>query len=68
MPLGHTRTYRHRKVRVVLRDGTVIEDRFLERPRCKRWVVLERHGRVALSAIKSFTQTGAGYFRGRIGS
>lgn len=53
--LPHTCTYRNHKVTIVLKNGQIILDRFKERPKCKRWIVLKNYGRISLNNIKSFT-------------
>lgn len=52
MKKPHTATNRGKRVRVVLRDGTRLDDRF--RDRTDRWVLLERAGRVLCRDIKAF--------------
>lgn len=52
MKTPHTACHRGKRVRVRLRDGTAIDDRFLDRT--DRWVVLERAGRVPKGEIKAF--------------
>jgi hypothetical protein len=52
--LGHTATARGRRVHIILRDGTKIVDRFVERTKNK-WIVLARHGRVHVRDIRSFS-------------
>lgn len=52
MRTPHTGTNRGKKVRVVLRDGTKIDDKFVDRT--NKWVVLEKTGRVMKSDIRSF--------------
>lgn len=44
-PRGH-------RVRIVLRSGQVVEDRFEERT--DRWVLLRQHGRVPKDLIRTF--------------
>ena len=53
MRTPHTQTHRGKTVRVVLRDGTVIVDKF-ER-RTDKFVFLQEVGRLAKGDIKSFT-------------
>jgi hypothetical protein len=48
----HTATFKGKKVRVILHDGSIIIDRFVERTRNK-WVVLE-HRRIHASEIRAF--------------
>lgn len=52
MKLPHTATYRGKRVRVVLKDGTKIDDRFEDRT--DKWVVLREIGRVMKRDIKAF--------------
>lgn len=54
----HSATCRGKRVRIVLRDGTKIDDRFVTRT--DRWVVLERSGRVWKSDLKAFIILKAG--------
>lgn len=51
--LGHSSCRRGKRVRVVLKDGTVIIDKFVDST--DRYVLLEQHGRVRKAAMKSFT-------------
>lgn len=48
----HTATFKGRRVRIILRDGSIIIDRFLERTRNK-WIVLETQ-RIHVSEIRAF--------------
>ncbi len=48
----HTATFKGRKVRIILRDGTVIIDRFLNRTRSKM-IVLE-HRKIHVREIRAF--------------
>lgn len=49
----HTGTRRGKKVRVVLRDGTVIIDHFIERN--DKYIFLRQRGRIIKQNIKSFS-------------
>jgi len=53
MSLGHTGCPRGKRVRVKLRSGETIVDRFHERT--DRDVFLERRGRIPKRKIRSFT-------------
>lgn len=50
--IPHTATNRGKRVRVVLRDGTQIDDRFESRN--DRWIVLQHRGRVNKADIRAF--------------
>lgn len=52
MKMPHTRCCRNKRVRVRLRDGTIIDDRFHER--AARWIVLVHHGKIMKNQIKAF--------------
>lgn len=52
MKAPHTATNRGKRVRVVLKDGTRIDDRFLDRS--DRWIVLRHRGRVMKRDVKAF--------------
>ncbi len=52
MRIPHTATHRGKRVKVVLRDGTEIIDRFIDRT--DKWVVLKENGRVNKSDIRAF--------------
>jgi hypothetical protein len=49
----HSACARGKRVLIVLRDGTRLEDKFLERGR--GWILLERAGRVSLETVRAFT-------------
>lgn len=51
----HTATTRGKQVIVILLDGTVIEDRFVERAKNNRWIVLQNHGRIPKSQIRAMS-------------
>lgn len=53
MRTPHTQTHRGKAVRVVLRDGTVLVDKFDYRTH--RFVFLLKAGRIPKCEIKSFT-------------
>jgi len=48
----HTATNRGKRVTVVLRDGTRVTGKFLDRT--DRWVEVEGYGRISQGAIQSF--------------
>lgn len=48
----HTATFKGKRVRIILRDGTIIVDRFIERTSSK-WVVLETR-RIHVRDIRAF--------------
>ena len=48
----HSATRRGKRVRIVLRDGTKIDDKFVTRT--DRWIVLEHAGRVWKADLKAF--------------
>jgi hypothetical protein len=52
MRIPHTATHRGKRVKIVLRDGTEIVDRFIDRT--DKWVVLKENGRVNKSDIRAF--------------
>jgi len=52
MKQPHTACHRGKRVLVRLRDGTLIDDRFVDRT--DRWVVLEKAGKVMKERIKAF--------------
>lgn len=54
MKTPHTVTGRNRMVRVVLRDGTVFEDRFVERT-AKKVLIFKSGRRVPAGDVKSFS-------------
>lgn len=47
----HSSVRKGKRVVVLLRDGTRILDRFVERT--DRWIVLEKHGRIAKEDLRS---------------
>ena len=51
--LNHTATPRGKKVLVVLRDGTRIEDRFLDRG--NGWILLAQYGKVKAEHVRCLT-------------
>lgn len=51
----HTATFKFKRVRVKLKDGTIIHDKFIDRPSHKRWIVLEEHGKIKREDIVSFS-------------
>jgi len=53
-PARHTATFRGKRVVVVLNDGTILEDHFVDRAKNNRWIELRKAGRIAKSDIKSF--------------
>jgi hypothetical protein len=48
----HTGTYKGKRVKVILRDGTRIIDKFLRRT--DRFIFLEKTGRIPKGALRSF--------------
>jgi hypothetical protein len=53
MRTPHTSTYKGKTVHIILRDGQVIIDKFLDK---KSGVVfLEKYGRLAVDQIRSFS-------------
>lgn len=48
----HTSTYKGKRVRVVLKDGTVIVDRFIDKK--ARYIILEEYGKVIKRDMRSF--------------
>lgn len=50
----HTATFPGKRVCVKLKDGTVIIDKFVDRANGHKDIVLEEHGRISISKIKSF--------------
>jgi hypothetical protein len=54
MKTPHTQTRRGKTVRVALKDGSVFEDKFVERTR-KKVLVFESGRRVACGDVKSFS-------------
>lgn len=53
MKMPHTGAPRGKWVRVKLKDGTVIIDRFHDRT--DKYVFLKKHGRIAKSTIQAFS-------------
>ncbi len=53
MRIPHTPTHRGKRVRVVLKNGQVLVDRF--QGRTDRWVELQSNGRIEKRWIQSFT-------------
>lgn len=53
MILKHTACYPGKKVKVVLRDGTVLIDKFVDRK--SKWIVLKNYGKVYKEEIKVFS-------------
>lgn len=51
----HTLTTKGRMVEVILKDGTVVRGKFVERAKSHRWIVLEGVGRVMIRDIRAFT-------------
>ena len=51
--MPHTGSYRGKRVRVVLRDGTVIYDRFIERT--DKYVFLEKSGRIPKAMFRAMS-------------
>lgn len=52
MRIPHTSTNPGKRVRIVLKDGTRIDDRFVTRT--DRWIVLKNTGRIMKRDIQSF--------------
>lgn len=50
--LPHTACGRGKRVKIILRDGTELVDRFLDRT--DRWVLLKERGRVDKRDIRAF--------------
>ena len=49
----HTSTYKGRRVRVKLKDGTVFVDKFLDEK--SQHIIFEEHGRIAKSDVVNFS-------------
>ena len=48
----HTSTYKGKRVRIQLKDGTVFVDKFMDKK--SAYIIFEERGRVEISNIKSF--------------
>lgn len=53
MKMPHTGSYRGKRVRVVLRDGTILYDRFIERT--DKYVFLEKAGRIPKAKFRAMS-------------
>lgn len=49
----HTATHKHKRVKVVLADGTTFIDRFMDRT--PKWVFFKERGKMRRGDIKAFT-------------
>jgi hypothetical protein len=54
MTTPHSVTHPGKRVVVVLHSGQVLIDRFVGRPKHRRWIELAKAGRVSKAEIKSF--------------
>jgi hypothetical protein len=51
----HTATFRGKRVAVTLHTGQVLVDRFIDRPKNRRWIELKVAGRIPMNQVKSFS-------------